>query len=157
MDYYTFLKLTHILGSAVLFGTGIGIAFFMLWAHLSRDEYAIAWTAKTVVVADMVFTATAVLLQPVTGVLLARELGLSLFESWIILSIILYVLIGLCWLPVVWLQIRMRNLAVNAVIRGEDLPDEYHRHYKSWFTLGWPAFAGIIVIFWLMIAKPTLW
>jgi uncharacterized membrane protein len=155
MDYHL-LKWLHVLGSTVLLGTGAGIAFFMLMAHRSGDVRLIAGVARIVVVADYVFTATAVVAQPVTGALLARTAGYPLSEGWILLSIGLYVLTGAFWLPVVWMQSRMRNLAVAAAASGAPLPAEYHRLFRWWFAFGFPAFTAVLAIFWLMIARPEI-
>jgi uncharacterized membrane protein len=157
IDLHLTLKLLHILGATVLFGTGLGIAFFMWMAHRSGDAAQIAATARTVVIADTVFTATAVVAQPVTGWVLAGVMGYSLWASWIVASLALYVLVGLCWLPVVWIQMRLRDLALAAAATGMPLPEEYHRKFALWFALGWPAFAGVIAIFVLMIWRPNLW
>jgi uncharacterized membrane protein len=153
---YFFLKYLHIIGAAVLLGTGSGIAFFMLMAHLSKKPAVIAGTARIVVLADFVFTATAVVAQPITGVLLAWTVGYSLGEGWIVASVLLYVLIGCFWLPVVWMQAKMRDLAEEAVAANEPLPPRYYRLFWTWFAFGFPAFAAILLIFWLMIARPTL-
>jgi uncharacterized membrane protein len=153
-DLYLTLKLIHILGAAVLFGTGLGIAFFMFMAHRTRDAAAIAATARIVVIADALFTATAVVVQPITGAGMALLVGFSLFHWWIVATIALYVLVGLCWLPVVWIQIQLRNLAAAAARDGAPLPGRYHKLFRIWFWLGWPAFAGVIAIFALMIWKP---
>ena len=125
------LRLVHVVGAAVLFGTGAGIAFFMLMAHRTRDPKVIAHVAGTVVIADMLFTATAVILQPITGAWLAHELGWPLSEGWIVLSVALYVVTGLFWLPVVFIQIRMRDLAKTAAQSGAPLPDRYFRLYRD--------------------------
>ena len=156
-DLALILKLIHLIGAAVLFGTGLGIAFFMLMAHRSRDPATIAATARIVVIADAIFTATAVVLQPVSGAALAWAIGFSLWAPWIVASLVLYVLVGLCWLPVVWIQLRLRNLATKAAQSGAALPADYFRLYRIWFALGWPAFAGTIAIFALMTWKPGLW
>src|SRR3982751_2807663 len=124
---YFVLKYLHIVGACVLLGTGAGIAFFMLVAHLEGNPIVIAGVARIVVIADFLFTATAVIAQPITGVLLAIEAGYSLREGWIIWSIVLYVFTGAFWLPVVWMQMRLRDLAFNAVATNTVLPDEYHR------------------------------
>lgn len=150
------LRLTHVLGAAVLFGTGAGIAFFMAVAHRTRDPATIAHVAGTVVVADTVFTATAVILQPITGAWLAHEVGWPLTESWIALSLALYALTGLFWLPVVFIQIKLRNLARDAAARGKRLPDSYFRLYRLWFACGFPAFFSVIAIFWLMLTRPAI-
>lgn len=152
---YLILKYLHILGAAILFGTGLGIAFFMWMAHRTGEPATIAATARVVVVADTVFTVTAVVFQPFTGVLLAGSIGYSLSEPWLAWSIVLYVLVGLCWLPVVWIQLRLRDLAVAAAASGDPLPARHHLLYRIWFWLGWPAFAGVLAVFWLMIAKPA--
>jgi uncharacterized membrane protein len=156
-DLYHLLKLIHIVGAAVLFGTGIGIAFFMLMAHRSRDVAAIAHTARIVVIADALFTATAVVIQPLTGIALAHVAGHSLLDSWILWSFALYVFVGLFWLPVLVFQKRMRDLAAEALAAGTKLPAAYDRYFRVWFVFGWPAFAAMIAIFWLMIARPQLW
>jgi uncharacterized membrane protein len=109
-----------------------------------------------VVIVDFVFTATAVIVQPLTGATLAHVLGFSLREPWIVSSFVLYLFVGACWLPVVWIQIRLRDLARAARDAGTPLPPRYHRLFRIWFILGWPAFAGVIAIFALMIAKPPL-
>lgn len=153
---YLILKYLHVIGAVVLLGTGTGIAFFMLMAHLSRDVAFIARTAAIVVLADMVFTATAAVAQPVTGYLLARELGLPLTEGWIAASLVLYVVTGVFWLPVVWMQARMRDLAATAAASGKALPDQYHRLFRIWFVFGFPGFGSVMLIVWLMIAKPAL-
>jgi uncharacterized membrane protein len=153
---YLGLKFLHIIGAAVLLGTGAGIAFFMLMAHLGRNPVVIAGVSRIVVVADFIFTATAVVAQPVTGVLLARTVGYSLSEPWMVWSIILYLITGGFWLPVVWMQVRMRDLAAQAVSRGSPLPPTYYRLFWLWFAFGFPAFAAVIAIFWLMILRPPL-
>jgi uncharacterized membrane protein len=156
-SYLLTLKLIHILGATVLFGTGLGIAFFMWMAHRTSDPVAIAHTASVVVVADAVFTATAVIVQPISGAFLAHAIGYSLWEPWIAVSLALYVLIGACWLPVVWIQAKLRDLAREAARDGTALPMRYRRLFRIWFVLGWPAFLGVIAIFVLMIVKPALW
>jgi uncharacterized membrane protein len=156
MSWYLVLKYLHVLGAAVLLGTGAGIAFFMLMAHLRGDAKTIAEVARIVVIADFVFTATAVVAQPITGVLLAYILSYSLREGWILLSILLYVVTGMFWLPVVWMQMRMRDLAWKATFYSEPLPLRYHRLFWCWFAFGFPAFAAVLGIFWLMIAKPQI-
>lgn len=150
------LRWLHIIGAMVLIGTGAGIAFFMLMAHRTGNPALIAHVAGTVVIADFLFTATAVIAQPVTGMLLAREIGWPLGEGWIVLSLALYVITGLCWLPVVWIQLRLRDLARAAVARGEPLPARYHRLFRIWFLLGFPAFAAVVAIVWLMVARPGI-
>jgi len=152
---YFVLKSIHIVGAAVLLGTGAGIAFFMLMAHRTRDARLVAHTAGVVVLADTLFTATAVILQPLTGAALAVLLGYPLLTGWVALSLALYVFVGLCWLPVVWIQLKMRNLAREAAASGAPLPAAYHRLWRVWFALGFPAFAGVLGIIWLMVAKPA--
>jgi uncharacterized membrane protein len=158
MESIFLLKFVHVLGASVLFGTGLGIAYFMFMAHRTGHAGVIAVTARFAVLADLIFTATAVVVQPVSGVLLAWSIGLSLFEeSWIVLSLLLYVLVGFCWLPVVFIQIRMRKLAHDAAVNSKPLPGGYRRLFPIWFALGWPAFAGVLGIFALMTWQPRLW
>jgi uncharacterized membrane protein len=157
MDIYLIAKFIHILGACLLFGTGLGIAFFMLMAHRSGDPELIAHTARSVIVADLAFTASAVIVQPLSGIVLADTLHLPLTESWIAASLALYVFVGLCWLPVVWIQIRLRVLTEKAAHTASPLPQAYHRLFRVWFALGWPAFFGVVAIIALMLVKPALW
>jgi len=150
------LRLAHVIGATVLFGTGAGIAFFMVVAHRTGDPKLIAHVAGTVVIADTIFTATAAIFQPVTGYLLVQSIGWSLQEGWIALSLLLYVLTGIFWLPVVWIQIRLRNLARTASAAGLPLPAGYHRLYRIWFACGFPAFFAVLGIIWLMLNKPSI-
>jgi uncharacterized membrane protein len=152
---YLWLKYLHIVSSTVLLGTAAGIAFFFVRAHATRDVRVIAAVARHVVIADVVFTASAVVVQPLTGIALAMIAGYSLSAPWLQWSIALYLLIGACWLPVVWLQIRMRNLAVTAATQAGTLPPQYAALYRWWTRLGWPAFLGVLIVFYLMIARPT--
>ena len=155
MDAYFLLKSLHIVGATLLLGTGAGIAFFMLMAHRTKDTRVIAHTAGVVVIADTLFTATAAVFQPITGVALALQLDLPLTTRWIAWGLILYVAIGLFWLPVVWMQWRMRNLAREAALTGAPLPPLYHRLFRWWFAFGFPAFFAMLAVIWLMVAKPT--
>lgn len=156
MSWYLGIKWLHIVSSTVLFGTGAGIAFFFVRAQRSRDTRVIASVARDVVLADVLFTATAIILQPISGIALALMGGFPLSSPWLVLSIVLYVLVGCCWLPVVWLQIRMRDLAIDAVKHDLALPAVHQFYYRRWFALGWPAFVGVLVIFYLMVAKPRI-
>lgn len=155
MTSYFLLKYAHVIGATVLLGTGAGIAFFMLLAHLSGKPALIAGVARIVVIADFLFTASAVLIQPLTGWLLMREVGYSVKETWIVLSLLLYVVTGLFWLPVVWMQMRMRDFAKAAAANGAPPPKAYHRLFRLWFAFGFPAFASVLGILWLMITRPS--
>jgi uncharacterized membrane protein len=152
---YLALKYLHVLGAIVILGTGIGIAFFMVMAHASKDPGHIARTAATVVVADGLFTATAVVVQPVTGALLLHVTGLPVTERWVLASLALYGLAGAFWLPVVWMQVRMRDLARGATADGRPLSARYHGLYRLWFLFGFPGFGCVLMILWLMLAKPS--
>lgn len=154
MTLYFLIKYLHVLGAIVILGTGTGIAFFMLMAHRAHDTAFIARTAATVVIADMVFTLTAVLLQPVSGGLLMLLSATSLTERWLLLSLALYALAGAFWIPVVFMQIEMRDLAQAAVDKGHALPPRYHTLFRRWFLCGIPGFGSVMLILWLMIAKP---
>ncbi len=152
--YYLTLQFLHVIGATVLLGTGAGIAFFMLKAHFTGDAAVIAGVARIVVTADFVFTATAVVVQPVTGYLLARFLGYPILDGWIALSLVLYGVTGAFWVPVVFMQMRMRDLAAAAVRDGTALPRRYHRLFWTWFAFGFPAFAAVLAILWLMTSRP---
>lgn len=150
-----FVRWLHILGATILLGTGAGIAFFMLMAHRTKNPVLIAHTAGIVVIADWVFTASAVALQPITGLWLADLSGWSLSEPWLLLSLCLYVLTGCFWLPVVWIQKRLRDLARQAAHEGTALQPDYDRLFKIWFISGFPAFFAVMAILWLMISRPA--
>lgn len=150
------LRWVHIIGATVLLGTGAGIAFFMVMAHRTGRVEIIAHTAGVVVIADWIFTASAVVLQPITGVLLALEVGWSLFEGWVLISLGLYLMVGLFWLPVVWIQHQLHTMAKQAEAAGGELPQRYHRLFRIWFVSGFPAFAGVLAILWLMVTKPSV-
>jgi uncharacterized membrane protein len=149
-------RMLHVIGATVLFGTGAGIAFFMVMASRTGKPDLIAHVAGTVVIADTVFTATAVVVQPLSGYLLAREIGWSLSEGWIALSLALYVLTGIFWLPVVRIQIRLRDMARKAAADGTPMPAEWRRLYRIWFACGFPAFLAVLGIIWLMLARPAI-
>ena len=150
------LLLVHVIGATVLFGTGAGIAFFMVIAHRTGNPALIAHVAGTVVIADTLFTATAAILQPVSGWLLARSIGWTMSEGWIQLSLGLYVFVGLFWLPVVVIQIRLRTIARACAASGTALTAEYQKLYRLWFACGFPAFFAVIAILWLMLVKPDI-
>lgn len=154
---YLDLKFLHIIGSTVLLGTGAGIAFFLVMAHRTRDAATIAAVARIVVIADFLFTATAVVAQPITGVMLAYVQNYPLTTSWIVASAALYILIGMFWLPVVYFQWRIRDITAAAARNKKPLPADYYWYYRIWFAFGFPAFFSILLIFWLMVARPQLW
>ncbi|WP_281859348.1 DUF2269 family protein [Litoreibacter halocynthiae] len=156
MDWLDLVRFFHVMGACVLIGTGAGIAFFMVMAHRSRDAANIAQTAATVVIADTLFTATAAILQPVSGTALVWGLGWSLLEGWIAASIALYVLIGMLWLPVVYIQIQLRDEARLSARNDAPLSPRYFRLYRIWFACGIPAFTAITVLLWLMLMRPDL-
>lgn len=157
IDAYLLAKWLHVLGSTVLFGTGIGTAYFMWSAHRSGDAKVIAAVAGQVVRADWIFTLGSGIAQPLTGCWLIWALAYDPTESWLVVAYVLYAVALGCWIPVVWLQIRARDLARAAVANATPLPPAYRRYMGWWFALGWPAFIALIAIFALMIARPTLW
>jgi len=154
MMLYFVIEYLHVLGAIVILGTGAGIAFFMLMAHRSRDPAFIARTAATVVVADMLFTLAAVILQPVTGGWLMALSATTLTERWLVTSLLLYAVAGLFWIPVIFMQIEMRDLALVATAQGAPLPPRYFALFRRWFAFVIPGFGAIMIILWLMIAKP---
>jgi uncharacterized membrane protein len=155
MTPYFIVKYLHVLGAIVILGTGIGIAFFMLMAHQSRDVAFIARTAATVVSADMLFTLTAVVLQPLTGGLLMALSGTTLAEPWLVSSLALYAVAGLFWIPVIFMQIEMRDLARKAHARQQPLPPRYFELFRRWCLFGIPGFGSVMIILWLRIARPV--
>lgn len=154
MDPYFTAKWLHILSSTVLFGTGMGTAFQMVWAMRTGRVETIHSVASGVVVADWIFTTPAGLIQPLTGLWLIYLQGYALTEPWLLATYALYTLAFLCWAPVVHLQLKIRNLAATSLTTNQPLPPAAHRAYRLWFALGWPAFAALVAVFWLMVNKP---
>lgn len=155
MEMYQIVKTLHILGAAVLFGTGIGIAFFMYASHFAKNLHEKYFAARMTVLADFIFTTPAVILQPLSGLWLVFSGGYGAHDLWLSVSYGLYALAGLCWLPVVWIQWQLRGMLKTAIDMQSDLPARYHRLFRIWFVLGWPAFIALVVIFALMVAKPV--
>jgi uncharacterized membrane protein len=155
MDYTTW-KWLHILSSTLLFGTGIGTAFFMFVTNRTGDVRAISVVTRHVVIADWLFTLTSVIFQPLSGYMLMQLAGIPLTAGWIWMSFALYGVAGLCWLPVVWIQLQMRNMAVETAMTGAPmLPARFWRYERVWVALGIPAFTALVVVFYLMVAKPA--
>ena len=151
---YVVVKWLHILSSTLLFGTGLGSAFYMFFASRTRDVRAVAVVARYVVIADWLFTTPTVIFQPLSGFYLAHLAGFPLTARWIAWSVVLYLIAGACWLPVVWMQIRMRDWAKSAVVTGT-LPERYWVYLRRWTLLGIPAFVALVIVFYLMVAKPA--
>ncbi|HZH42930.1 MAG TPA: DUF2269 domain-containing protein [Lysobacter sp.] len=149
------VKWVHVLSSTLLFGTGIGSAFYLFFVSLTRDVRAVAVVAQHVVVADWIFTASTVVLQPVSGAYLVERLGYPWGARWLLWSLALYAFAVACWLPVVWLQYRLRDIALAADDAGTPLPPAYWRCFRWWAALGAPAFFAFLAIFWLMVARPA--
>jgi uncharacterized membrane protein len=154
MNYFV-LKWIHILSSTILFGTGIGSAFYMFVANRRGNIADIRFVTKHVVIADWMFTSPAVIIQLVTGIALVQVAGHAWSSAWIIWGVGLYVLAGACWLPVVWIQIQMRDIAQLSFETREALPDRYDKLDRWWVALGSLAFPTVAIIFWLMVSKPV--
>ena len=152
---YVLVKWLHVLSSTILFGTGLGSAYYMFFTSLSGDARSVARVIGLVVVADWVFTLTTIVLQPVTGLLLAHLAQIPLTSRWILWSTVLYFVAGACWIPVVMIQIRMHRLARAAAADDAPLPDAYRRLFRWWTALGVPAFVALVIVFYLMVAKPV--
>ena len=155
MDWYLLIKTAHILSATILFGTDMGIAFFMFRSHFTDDLTEKYFAARTTVLAAWCFTLPAVIIQPVTGAWLVWHLGFGWMETWLAVTYALYALAGLCWLPVVGIQLRLKQMIMQARTTDTPLPDRYYRLFRWWFWLGWPAFGGLIVIFLMMVIKPA--
>ena len=154
MNTYLIVKWLHSLSSVVLVGTGFGSAYYMYFANRSDSVAVQAAVARLVVRADWWFTTPTALIQPATGLVLAHLGGHPLDAPWLLASIALYLLAGACWLPVVWLQVRMATMAQRALRNGQALPGDYWRCMRWWEALGYPAFAAMLVVYLLMITKP---
>jgi uncharacterized membrane protein len=153
---YLVVKWLHVLSSTLLFGTGIGTAFYLLVVSLHRDVRVVAVVARYVVIADWLFTATTVVFQPLSGFWMARWARIPWHGGWVGWSVLLYALAVACWLPVVALQVRMRDLAAAAAAAEAPLPRAYWRAFRAWVALGVPAFVAFVAIFYLMVVKPPL-
>lgn len=154
MDYF-FVKLLHILSSTLLFGTGIGSAFYLLCVVLRGDAHVVAAVARIVVLADWLFTATTAIAQPLTGWYLVHRMQLPWSTPWVAWSLGLYALAIACWLPVVWLQMAMRDSAILSAQAGGALSPRFRRYFRAWVALGCPALAAFLGIFYLMVFKPA--
>jgi uncharacterized membrane protein len=153
---YLIVKWLHVLSSTVLFGTGLGSAFYMYFTNRSGDVRVIAAVTRRVVLADWLFTTPTAIVQPATGFYLVHLANMQWTAGWILWSLVLYVIAGACWLPVVWIQIRMADMAKRAAASGEALPQQFWRYHALWTALGWPAFIAFIAIFFLMVVKPPI-
>jgi uncharacterized membrane protein len=152
---YLIVKWIHIVSSTLLFGTGLGSAFYMFFASRTRDPRVIAVVVKYVVIADWLFTTPTVILQPASGFYLVHLAGFPLTSAWLLWSIVLFLVAGAAWLPVVWMQIQMRKLAESAALTGSALPDTYWKFLRAWVALGIIAFVALVIVFYLMVAKPA--
>lgn len=155
MTTYMLLKLAHILSSVLLVGTGFGSAFYMFFVHRTQNIQAIAAVTRLVVRADYWFTTPAAIIQPLTGLAMASMAGYPLTQNWLRWTLVLYVLAGACWLPVVWLQIQMANMARTAYAEDVPLPAHYWQYARYWEWLGYPAFAAMLGVYGLMVLKPV--
>lgn len=153
---YLVLKYFHIISAILLFGTGLGSAFYKWMADRSGNINHMAITNKNVVLADWLFTTPTVIFQPLSGIWMASLVGLPLTTPWILYSLILYVIAGACWLPVVYLQIKMQKMSNQALENNTELPKLYWKYAKLWFFLGIPAFIAMVLVVLLMTLKSTL-
>ncbi|WP_305792945.1 DUF2269 family protein [Sedimenticola hydrogenitrophicus] len=156
MIEYALIKWIHILSATLLFGTGLGSAFYKWCADRQGNLATMAHTNRMVVIADWAFTTPTIIIQPITGLWLIQLLGIPLDQSWVLLTLFLYCLAGACWLPVVWLQIRMRDLAHAALTQNSAMDARYQRYAHIWFWLGIPAFSAMIGVYFLMVFKPVM-
>ncbi|HIF51926.1 MAG TPA: DUF2269 domain-containing protein [Thiotrichaceae bacterium] len=155
MDTYLTVKTLHILSSTILFGTGIGIAFFMLRSYFTDNLHEKFYATRNTILADYLFTFPAVIVQPLSGFWLLSNSGYNWMDWWLAATYIIYIIAGLCWLPVVYIQIQLKKLLAKAIENNSVLPDRYFRLFKIWFVLGWPAFIGLVTVFFLMVFKPV--
>jgi uncharacterized membrane protein len=127
----------------------------MFRSHFADDLHEKFFAIRTTVFADYIFTAPAAILQPVTGAWLIWKGGFAWTDPWLLTTYALYGIAALCWLPVVWIQIRLKQLVAGCLSSGKSLPPHYHRLFRIWFVLGWPAFLGLTAVFFLMVLKPA--
>ncbi|MEH6630761.1 MAG: DUF2269 domain-containing protein [Halopseudomonas aestusnigri] len=153
---YLLLKWVHIISSTILFGTGIGSAFYMFMATRGRNLVVMNFAVRHVVIADWLFTTPAVIIQFLTGLALMQLGGYELADTWIYWGLALYLFAGICWLPVVWMQIKMRDLIALALETGVDLPKQYWVLNRWWTIFGSLAFPAVVIVFYLMVFKPDV-
>jgi uncharacterized membrane protein len=156
MNAYLTIKTLHILSSVLMVGTGFGTAFYLFFANRSNSVETMSVVSRLVCRADWWFTTPAVIFQPLSGLWLAHTAGFSWTTPWLLTSIALYMLAGVCWLPVVWLQLRMARIASNAAMQRQPMPEHYWHYAKRWELLGYPAFIAMVVVYFLMVTKPTI-
>jgi len=154
MDLYLAVKTIHIVSATIVFGTGIGIAFFMFRSAFTDNSHEKFYAARTTVLADCIFTLPAVVIQPASGAWLVWQGNYEWAGLWLVITYVLYAIAGACWFPVVWIQIQLKKMIMQSIKDESPLPARYHRLFRLWFFLGWPAFASLIIIFYLMVAKP---
>ena len=154
MDIYLIIKTLHIISSTILLGTGLGIAFFMLRSYFTQDLHEKLYSARATVLADYIFTFQAAILQPLTGAWLVWKSGYAWTDFWLVSSYVFFAIAGVCWLPVVWIQIQLKKILEQSIKNQTRLPQRYHKLFNLWFILGWPAFIGLVAIFFLMVGKP---
>jgi uncharacterized membrane protein len=155
VNLYLAVKVVHVLSATILFGTGLGIAFFKWIVDRSNNVTAIRIISEKVVLADWLFTTPAIVIQALSGAYMAAAAGFSPARGWLLYAVLLFLLAGACWVPVVWLQMRMRDLARASDREGTNLSPEFYRYARIWFALGIPAFLSLVIVFWLMVAKPS--
>ncbi len=156
MNLYLTVKWIHVLSSVLMVGTGFGSAYFLFFVNRSRDIATQAHVSRLVVRADLWFTTPTIFIQPISGIILADLAGFPLSSGWIMWTLVLFFFAGACWLPVVWLQLKMAAIANNCLTKGTALPGIYWTYARRWELLGYPAFIAMLVIFYLMVAKPPL-
>lgn len=155
MNMYLVVKALHVISATILFGTGLGIAFFTFRSHFTDDVQQKLYAIRTTVLADYLFTAPAAVVQPLSGAWLVWKGGFEWSDTWLLATYAIYILAALCWLPVVWIQIELKKMLVHSVSNRTSLPERYHSLFRVWFILGWPAFIGLAIVFFLMVAKPV--
>lgn len=156
MEYYLPLKLLHIISATILFGTGLGTAFYMWRADKSSNLQVIATTSRQVVLADYIFTVPSVVIQPISGLAMVYLAGIPITTFWVLWSLILYFLVGMLWLPVVWIQLQVAKKSAEALIDGGRFDYPHRLYMRWWYSLGWPAFVMVMYIMYLMVFKPIV-
>ena len=154
MNLYVIVKSIHLISATVLFGTDVGIAFFMFRSTFTVNLQQKYYALNNTVLADTLFTLPAAIIQPTSGIALIYIVGYKWSDFWLLATYIIYIFVGLCWLPVVWIQIQLKQMCQYAIDTKTELPDRYQNLFQLWLLLGWPAFIGLVIVFYLMVAKP---
>ena len=157
IDVILALKFVHVLFAAIMFGAWLAAACFMVFARRSGNTSVVALVSLFVVRIELFVVAPAMVLQPITGFPLEAVIGLSNVDNfWIDSSIVLYAIVVLAWLGALRVEFVIRRMARQASLGGTKLGKDYRRLFRIWSGLAALIFAGLVLLYLLMIWQPRL-